>query len=75
MQYSASLNVPRRYAVESLPFLKHPPNALAPWKKDVRVYGNKEAAASMALVDRVRQDLSAAKTQGADMPDSLQNAS
>jgi cytochrome P450 len=71
MQHSASLNVPGRYAVESFPFLKHLPNALAPWKKDIQVHGKKEAAANMALVDLVQQDLARAKTQGADIPDSL----
>ncbi|KAF2200671.1 cytochrome P450 [Delitschia confertaspora ATCC 74209] len=71
MHYSASLNVPGKYMVESFPFLKHVPDVLAPWKADIKAHGRREAAANMALVEVVRQDLARAKTQGADIPDSL----
>ncbi|KAF2714513.1 cytochrome P450 [Pleomassaria siparia CBS 279.74] len=71
MHYSASLNVPGKYMVESFPILKHVPDILAPWKVDIKVHGREEAAANMALVDVVRSDLARAKTRGDDIPDSL----
>ncbi|KAF2184133.1 cytochrome P450 [Zopfia rhizophila CBS 207.26] len=71
MHYSASLNMPGKYAVESFPFLKHIPDALAPWKADIKAHGRKEAEANIGLVNVVRSDLARAKTQGADIPDSL----
>ncbi|OJD32330.1 cytochrome p450 [Diplodia corticola] len=57
MQYSASLNVPGRYLVETFPALKYVPDWLAPWKADIKAHGAREAAANMALVDVVRQDM------------------
>jgi cytochrome P450 len=71
MHYSASLNVPGKYMVESFPILKHVPDVLAPWKADIKAHGREEAAANMALVDMVRSDLSRAKARGDDIPDSL----
>ncbi|KAF1951285.1 cytochrome P450 [Byssothecium circinans] len=71
MHYSASLNVPGKYMVESFPFLKHVPDVLAPWKADIKSHGREEAAANMALVNIVRSDISNAKTRGEDIPDSL----
>ncbi|PSN72189.1 cytochrome P450 [Corynespora cassiicola Philippines] len=71
MHYSASLNVPGKYMVESFPILKHVPDVLAPWKADIKAHGRDEAAANMALVDVVRSDLARAKTRGDDIPDSL----
>ncbi|KAF2748161.1 cytochrome P450 [Sporormia fimetaria CBS 119925] len=71
MQYAASLNVPGRYLVETLPVLKYLPDFLAPWKADIRAHGREEAAANMALVDMVRSDLSQAKEHGTSTPDSL----
>lgn len=71
MHYSASLNVPGKYLVESFPVLKHVPDVLAPWKRDIKAHGREEAAANMGLVDLVRSDLARAKTHGHDIPDSL----
>jgi cytochrome P450 len=71
MQYSASLNVPGKYMVESFPFLKYVPDVLAPWKAEIKAHGREEAEANMALVDVVRSDLARAKTRGDDIPDSL----
>lgn len=71
MHVAASLNVPGKYLVESFPILKHVPEALAPWKADIKASGRKEAAANMALVDLVRSDLARAKSRGDDVPDSL----
>ncbi|CAN9182602.1 unnamed protein product [Alternaria alternata] len=71
MHVAASLNVPGKYLVESFPILKHVPDALAPWKADIKARGREEAAANMALVDVVRSDLARAKAQGDDIPDSL----
>ncbi|KAF2263290.1 cytochrome protein [Lojkania enalia] len=71
MQYSASLNVPGKYLVESFPFLKYLPDVLAPWKAEIKEHGRAEAAANMQLVNVVRSDLARAKTQGAEIPDSL----
>ena len=73
MQYSASLNVPGKYLVETFPLLKHVPDVLAPWKRDIKEHGKREAAANMALVDLVRDDIARAKAQDAKdkLPDSL----
>lgn len=71
MHYSASLNVPGKYMVETIPALKYVPDILAPWKVDIKRHGREEAAANMALVDVVRSDLSRAKAQGEEIPDSL----
>ncbi|KAF2453998.1 cytochrome P450 [Lineolata rhizophorae] len=73
MQYSASLNVPGRYAVESFPFLKHMPDFLAPWKRDIKEHGKLEANANLALLDVVSQDMARAKatSQLESLPDSL----
>jgi cytochrome P450 len=70
MQYSASLNVPGAYLVESLPFLKHIPNVLAPWKAEIQRNGRKEDAMNMQLVRDVQADLSSASDPSA-VPDSL----
>ena len=61
MHYAASLNVPGAYLVESFPFLKHLPNLLAPWKADIQRHGREEAAANMALVRLVQDDIRTAK--------------
>ncbi|KAF2004043.1 cytochrome P450 [Amniculicola lignicola CBS 123094] len=71
MQYSASLNVPGKYLVESFPVLKFLPDFLAPWKADIKAHGRQEAAANMKLVDVVRSDLACAKEEGLQVPDSL----
>lgn len=67
MQYAASLNVPGRYLVESLPILKHLPNIVAPWKRTIQERGRIEAAVNMSLVRQVQSELSTKK----DIPDSL----
>jgi cytochrome P450 len=71
MHVAASLNVPGKYQVESFPILKHVPDVLAPWKAEIKAHGREEAAANMALVDVVRNDMARAKTRGDDIPDSL----
>lgn len=70
MQYSASLNVPGRYLAESIPWLKHVPNFLAPWKAEIQRNGREEAATNVALLRRVQDDLRNAK-RPSDVPDSL----
>jgi cytochrome P450 len=71
MHTAASLNVPGKYQVESFPILKHVPDILAPWKAEIKAHGREEAAANMALVEVVRNDIARAKTQGDEIPDSL----
>lgn len=71
MHVAASLNVPGKYLVESFPVLKYVPDALAPWKADIKKRGREEAAANMGIVDMVRSDLAKAKSEGRDIPDSL----
>ncbi len=73
MHYSASLNVPGKYLVETFPFLKYVPDAVASWKKDIKEHGMKEAQANMALVDLVRRDIAKAKADDAleSPPESL----
>ncbi|KAL6157007.1 hypothetical protein ACJQWK_06731 [Exserohilum turcicum] len=71
MHVAASLNVPGKYMVESFPMFKYIPDALAPWKADIKARGREEAAANMALVGTVRSDVARAKSQGEDIPDSL----
>lgn len=58
MHYQASLNVPGKYLVESLPLLKQLPAFLAPWKREIQSMGAREGAANMALLDVVKSDLS-----------------
>lgn len=73
MHYSASLNVPGRYLVEAVPALKHVPDFLAPWKRDIKEHGRREAAANMALVEVVRGDIARAEEEKSRdrLPDSL----
>ncbi|KAJ4419487.1 hypothetical protein N0V82_004932 [Gnomoniopsis sp. IMI 355080] len=73
MHYSASLNVPGKYLVESIPALKYVPDFLAPWKADIKDHGRREAAANMALTDRVKGDIARAEAEGSKekLPDSL----
>ena len=68
MQYSASLNVPGRFLVESLPILKHIPNIFAPWKAEIQRRGRAEAAFNMGLVDVVRGEI---RVDPKSVPDSL----
>lgn len=71
MSYMASLNVPGAYACESFPILKHVPDVLAPWKREIKRMGAKEAAANLALFQLVKSDIATAKARGEDAPDSL----
>ncbi|KAL2014879.1 hypothetical protein VTN00DRAFT_2404 [Thermoascus crustaceus] len=70
MQYAASLNIPGRFLVETLPVLKYIPNCLAPWKAEIQDRGRVEAAVNMALVRQVQEDIKRAK-HPSDIPDSL----
>lgn len=67
MQYAASLNVPGKYLVESMPVLKYVPSLLAPWKKAIQEKGRHEAAVNMSLVRQVRNEMSTKS----DIPESL----
>ena len=71
MHYAASLNVPGAYLAESMPFLKHIPSQLAPWKREIQDRGREEASANMALVKMVERDIEAAKKEGYEAPPSL----
>ncbi|KAI9759959.1 MAG: hypothetical protein M4579_001992 [Chaenotheca gracillima] len=71
MHFAASLNVPGKYLVESLPFLKHVPNVIAPWKTAIQEMGYEEASVNMALVDDVKQDIAHARATGEEAPASL----
>jgi cytochrome P450 len=70
MQYSASLNVPGRFLAETVPWLKHVPNFLAPWKAEIQRRGRKEASTNMELLRGVEDDIRNAK-RPSDIPDSL----
>ena len=73
MHYSASLNVPGKYLVETIPALKYVPDVLAPWKRDIKKHGRMEAAANMDLVDVVKGDIARAGRESSKekLPDSL----
>lgn len=71
MHYAASLNVPGAYLVESFPFLKNVPDALAPWKVDIKRHGHEEASTNMKLVADVQEDIENAKKGGHPIPNSL----
>ncbi|TKA74978.1 hypothetical protein B0A49_02553 [Cryomyces minteri] len=73
MHYSASLNVPGKYLVESFPLLKLVPNVFAPWKREIQEKGQLEAAENLKLVDVVKKDLAQAQSRGDEdtVPDSL----
>ncbi|EED18801.1 cytochrome P450, putative [Talaromyces stipitatus ATCC 10500] len=67
MQYAASLNVPGKYLVESIPALKYLPNWLAPWKREIQERGRLEAATNMSLVHQMQEEMFIK----ADIPESL----
>ncbi|CAL5868392.1 uncharacterized protein PFLUO_LOCUS2617 [Penicillium psychrofluorescens] len=67
MQYSASLNVPGRFLAETIPWLKHVPNILAPWKAEIQRRGREEAATNISLVRRVQDEIK----NSDQVPDSL----
>ena len=72
MHWSAALNVPGRYLVESFPILKRIPDVLAPWKRQIKAWGSEEAQANARLLDYVREDIENAKLPGAPpVPNSL----
>ncbi|KKY27248.1 putative cytochrome p450 [Phaeomoniella chlamydospora] len=71
MHYSASLNVPGAHLVESFPVLKYIPDALAPWKRRIKLKGQEEAAVNMQLVRDVEQDMAEAQASGKSIPQSL----
>jgi len=70
MHYSASLNLPGAFLAETFPILKHVPDFLAPWKRQVKARGREEAEANMQLVREVQEELRMAKSPS-DIPDSL----
>lgn len=73
MHYSASLNVPGKYLVETFPALKYVPDFLAPWKAEIKDHGRREAAANLALTNVVKEDIARAQAEGSteNVPDSL----
>ncbi|VDB99168.1 unnamed protein product [Peniophora sp. CBMAI 1063] len=73
MHYTASLNVPGRYLVESIPALKYVPDIVAPWKRDIKEHGRQEAVANMALMELVKGDIARAERERSTdkLPDSL----
>lgn len=73
MHYSASLNVPGKYLVETFPALKYVPDFLAPWKAEIKDHGRREAAANLALTNVVKEDVARAQAEGSkeNVPDSL----
>lgn len=72
MHWNAAVNVPGRYLVESFPILKHTPDFLAPWKREVKGWGLEEQQANAQLLDYVREDIENSKKPGArPLPNSL----
>lgn len=65
MHIMASLNVPGRYLAESIPILASLPDALAPWKRQIRNWGNENEEADRQLINYVREDMENAKKPGA----------
>ncbi|KIV77051.1 hypothetical protein PV11_08887 [Exophiala sideris] len=65
MHRAAATNVPGRYLAESFPALARIPDALAPWKREVKSWGLEEAAANAQLLQYVREDIENAKLPGA----------
>lgn len=53
-----------------MPWLKHLPSVIAPWKAEIQRRGRLEAATNMSLVEDVKSDLARAKDP-ASVPDSL----
>lgn len=70
MRYAALLNVPGRFLVETLAFLKYIPNCHAPWKAEIQGRGRIEAAVNIVLVRQVQEDIKCVK-HSSDVPDSL----
>lgn len=64
MHNMASLNVPGKYLAETFPFMAKLPDALAPWKRQVRAMGTEEAQANMELLRMVKDDIGKANAQG-----------
>ncbi|KAI5803166.1 cytochrome P450 [Geopyxis carbonaria] len=64
MQYMATLNVPGAYWAESFPLLKHVPDCLAPWKREVK----QRAAASSALLLSLARDVRSRMARGTAPP-------
>ena len=71
MHYNATLNVPGKYLAESFPVLKHIPDYLAPWKREIKRRGAIEAHANMRLVDFVRHEMMESEKPGKPLAHSL----
>ena len=72
MRVMASLNVPGRCLAVSFPVLAKMPDALAPWKRQVKGWGNESQQANAQLLNYVREDMENAKKPGAPpLPNSL----
>ena len=71
MHYNASLNVPGKFLAESFPILKHVPDFLAPWKREIKRKGKIEANANIKLVQFVKHEIEDSKRTGTPLPNSL----
>jgi cytochrome P450 len=57
VQYSGTVAAPGRLWVETFPWLKNLPNAIAPWKRAIEEKGAEETVFNVSLVNLVRSDL------------------
>ena len=57
MEVLTHVNIPGKYLVESLPFLKHTPEWLAPWKKLAREQRERDVAYLTGLVAEVKDKM------------------
>ena len=71
MHYNATLNVPGKFLAESFPVLKHMPDFLAPWKREIKRKGAIEAGANMRLANFVRHEMEESERTGKPLPNSL----
>lgn len=71
MHYNATLNVPGKYLAESFPILKHVPDFLAPWKREIKRRGAIEAGANMRLASFVKHEMEESERSGKPLPNSL----
>ena len=73
MHYQASLNIPGKYLAETFPLLARTPSALAPWNAEAQSMGAAEGRANLELLEMVKREVAAAKSQGNPeaVPDSL----
>lgn len=71
MHFMASLNVPGAYLAESFPILKHIPNFLAPWKKEIQDRGREEGLGNLELYEGIEKEVADEKAGARKIPGSL----